>query len=262
MKLEDRSAIVTGGSSGIGRGIALELARAGADVAVGDLTETPSDLGASATTTERIRDLGRDALFRETDVTEPGDVAALVEAAVDAFGGLDVLVNNAGIARGGTVEAVSEDDWSDVLDVNLSGVYRCTKTAMEHLLESDHGRVINVASQLAFVGYEESPAYCASKGGVANLTRQLAVDYSGDGVTVNAICPGPVKTSMTRSKDDDELESWDDDEERAAFYRDRVLTDFVGEPEDVGRAAVFIASDDARFMTGHNLVIDGGYLAR
>jgi NAD(P)-dependent dehydrogenase (short-subunit alcohol dehydrogenase family) len=262
MQLANRSAVVTGGSSGIGRAIALELAREGADVAVGDVRETPADVDASTTTVERVRECGRDALFRETDVTDSDEVATLVDAAVDTFGGLDVLVNNAGIARGGTVADLSEDDWDAVVDVNLSGVFRCSKTAMNHLQESEHGRIINTASQMGFVGYPESPAYCASKGGVVNLTRQMAVDYSDAGITVNAICPGPVKTSMTRTADDDDLESWDDDEERRDRYLDRVLVDFLAEPEDIAHAAVFLASADARFVTGHNLVVDGGYLAR
>jgi len=262
MRLENRSAVVTGGSSGIGRAIALELAREGADVAVGDVRETPVDVGASKTTVQRVRDIGRNALFRETDVIDGDDVEGLVDETADAFGGLDILVNNAGIGRSGSVADLSTDDWDAVIEVNLSGVFRCSKAALPHLIESDHGRIINIASQLGLVGYPDSPAYCASKGGVVNLTRQMAIDYSDAGVTVNAICPGPVKTSMTRTADADEVESWEDDEQRRDFYLDRILMDFLAEPEDIGRAAVFVASEDARFMTGHNLVIDGGYLAR
>ncbi|MEA5387975.1 3-oxoacyl-ACP reductase family protein [Haloarculaceae archaeon H-GB11] len=262
MELEGRAAIVTGGSSGIGRAIALAFAREGADVAVGDVRETPKDVGESASTAERVRELGGEAVFCETDITDPEQVTDLVDAAVDAFGGLDVLVNNAGISRDGTVHETSEDDWNDIVDVNLSGAYRCAKTAMPHLLESDHGRVINVASQMGFVGMPESAAYCATKGGMVNLTRQMAVDYSGEGVTVNGICPGPIKTSMSRDGSADDPKAWYEDEEELAHYEEQVLTPKIGEPEDVGRAAVFIASDGARFMTGHNLVIDGGYVAK
>jgi NAD(P)-dependent dehydrogenase (short-subunit alcohol dehydrogenase family) len=261
MQLDGRAAVVTGGSSGIGRAIAIEFAGEGADVAVGDVRRDPKDVGESVPTVERVREQGGDAVFVETDVTDPGQVETLVADAVDAFGGLDVLVNNAGIARDGAVHETSEDDWHDILEVNLSGAYRCAKAALPHLLESPHGRVVNVASQMGFVGIPESAAYCATKGGLVNLTRQMAVDYSGAGVTVNGICPGPIKTSMSRAGSAEDPTAWYEDEAELARYEEEVLTPTIGEPEDVARAAVFLASDDARFMTGHNLVIDGGYLA-
>jgi NAD(P)-dependent dehydrogenase (short-subunit alcohol dehydrogenase family) len=262
MELEKRTALVTGGSSGIGRAIALEFAREGANVAVGDVRESPKDVGESIATADRIREIGPEALYRETDVTDPDQVDRLVAETVETFGGLDILVNNAGISRDGRVHDTSEQDWQDIVDVNLSGAFRCAKAAMPHLLESEHGRVINVASQMGFVGMPESAAYCATKGGMVNLTRQMALDYSGDGVTVNGICPGPIKTSMSREGSADDPKAWYEDEDELAHYEEQVLTPAIGEPEDVGRAAVFVASDDARFMTGHNLVIDGGYVAK
>jgi len=260
MQLEDRAAIVTGGSSGIGRSIALEFAREGADVCVADVRHDPKDVEETEPTAEKAADLPGEAIFRETDVTDPGSVQSTVADAADAFGGLDVLVNNAGIARDGMVHEASEDDWHDVVEVNLSGAYRCAKAAMPHIRESEHGRVINVASQMGFVGFGESAAYCASKGGLVNLTRQMAVDYSPEGVTVNGICPGPIKTSMTRDESNDA--AWYEDESKLDQYEEMVLTPTIGQPEDIGRAAVFVASEDARFMTGHNLVIDGGYVAK
>ena len=262
MELEDRTAIVTGASSGIGRAIAIEFAREGVSVAVADVREAPKDLGESKPTSERIRDLGGQAFYKETDVTDMDAVEDLVAETVDTFGGIDILVNNAGISRDGTVHETPESDWNDIVDVNLSGPYRCAKAALPHILESDQGRIINIASQMGFVGYPESAAYNSTKGGLVNLTRQMAVDYSGEGVTVNGICPGPIKTSMTRDDSVEEPKAWYEEEDKLEHYREKVLTPDVGEPEDVAKAAVFVASDGARFMTGHNLVLDGGYLAK
>ncbi|MDZ7849388.1 MAG: SDR family oxidoreductase [Halodesulfurarchaeum sp.] len=262
MQLEDRTAIVTGASSGIGRAIAIEFAQEGGAVVVADIRETPKDRDESKRTSERIRDLGGEALYHETDVTDMDAVEDLIEATIDTFGGVDILVNNAGISCDGMAHETPESDWDDIVEVNLSGAYRCAKAALPHILESDQGRIINIASQMGFVGYPESAAYCATKGGMVNLTRQMAVDYSEQGVTVNGICPGPIKTSMSREESADEPKAWYVEESKFEHYREKVLTPTIGEPEDVAKAAVFVASEGARFMTGHNLVLDGGYMAK
>lgn len=253
MKLETKTAVVTGASSGIGRGIAIELAKAGADVAVGDRRRHPK-IADGPPTAASIRELGREAIFRETDVARTEDVETLVAAAVSELGGVDIVVNNAGITHAGTVETTDEEEWNRVLDVNLTGVFACSKAAIPHLKESDSPRIINVASQLGIVARPRRPAYCASKGGVINLTRQLALDYADVPILVNAICPGVTRTAMTAPL-------LDDDDERAAAEANTPLP-YFGAPEDIGRAAVFLASDDARFITGESLVIDGGYTAQ
>jgi len=253
MRLDGARALVTGGASGIGRGIALELAEAGADVAVGDLREEPLMDFKETPTHERVEELGREGLFYEADVSEEAEARALVEATAETFGGLDIMVNNAGTNIEGTVEQQSYEDWREVMSVNLDGVFLCSKYAIPHLRESDRGRVINVSSQVAFVAWPRNAAYDASKAAVSHLTRQMAIDLSPDGVTVNAVCPGPIKTKkMKESLADFEIKN---------RYDEKVLTPFVGEPEDIGKAAVYLCSDAGRYVNGHNLVVDGGWLA-
>ncbi|WP_254547046.1 SDR family NAD(P)-dependent oxidoreductase [Halomarina pelagica] len=248
--LTDRTAIVTGASAGIGRGIAVSLAEAGARVVVADRHDTPPS-GAERTTVERVVEEGGDAEFVETDVADYDSVAALVEATVSTWGGLDVLVNNAGISHDGTVEETTPEEWDRVLDVNLTGVYNGVHHAMPHLRESDAPRVVNVASQLAFVAQRRKPAYLASKGGVVSLTRSLALDYATVPVLVNAVCPGVVRTELTR----DALA----DDDRRAFFESQTPLPYLGRPEDVGAVTAFLASEYARFVTGQCFVVDGGY---
>lgn len=257
MDLTDRTALVTGGAAGIGRGIAIELARGGADVVVADVRETPrlDDEQARGRTTEVIDSLDGDAtaVFSECDVSEAAAVEATVDAAVERFGGLDVLVNNAGISLAGSVHELEHEDWSRTLDVNLTGVYLTSKHAAAHLRESAAGRIVNLASTAAFEGGPRAAGYCATKAGVVNLTRQMAVDYGPDGVTVNALCPGPVYTSMSQDTFDDP--------DRRDVYEEHVLLPYFGEPADVGRLARFLAADAARYITGTAIPVDGGWLA-
>jgi NAD(P)-dependent dehydrogenase (short-subunit alcohol dehydrogenase family) len=253
MDLTDRTAVVTGGAAGIGRGIAIELARRGANIVVADVREEPKLADENAPTTERVREVGQSAEFVRCDVSDDGAVEGVVEATVERFGGLDVLVNNAGISMKGSVDDLARDDWDRALDVNLTGVYLASKHAAAHLCESDAGRIINLASTAAFEGGPEAAAYCATKAGVVNLTRQMAVDFGSEGVTVNALCPGPVYTSMSR-------ETFEDPERREV-YDEHVLLPYFGEPRDVGQLSAFLASDAARYITGAAIPIDGGWLA-
>lgn len=249
MRLVDNVAIVTGGSTGIGRAIATRLASDGAAVVVADVTEEPRLEREVGTTAEAIREAGGEARYQEADVSSEADVQELIETTVDEFGRLDILVNNAGTAARTPATETSLEDWQTVLDVNLTGTFCCSKYALPSLEESPSGRIVNVSSERGLSGGPNRPAYSASKGGVSNLTRQLAVDYSDRGVTVNAVCPGPIVTARLESMADDGVDE----------FLDTVATPYLGEPEDVANAVAFLASDDARFITGHNLLVDGGH---
>lgn len=252
MTLEHRTAIVTGASSGIGRAIAIEFAREGARLALADVREESRVPDDDRTTLAVIEEEGGSAIFRRTDVTDEKSVERLVEQTVEAHGGVDILVNSAGVTSDSPVHELTEAEWDRVHDVNVKGVVRCSKHALEQLRESDHGRIINIASQrgLRGGGDTEKAAYVSSKGAVTSLTRQMALDYAPEGIAVNAICPGPVESGMTP------IES-DADE---AQLLDGILTPFVGQPEDIAPAAVLLAGDGGRYIHGHNLVVDGGYL--
>lgn len=255
MRLEGTRAAITGASSGIGRRMAVEFAEEGADVAIGDIREDPKDEG-KRPTAEAVEARGRDALFREVDVADQAACAAFVDEAADAFGGLDILVNNAGAfprsARGKTVEELSAEEWRRIIDVNLTGVYNCSKFAIDHLRASPAGRVINVASKIGLVGHPASPAYGSAKAGVVLLTKQMAIDFAPEAVTVNAICPGVIETGTKQFRF----------ELKGDRMRENTPLPFLGEPRDIARAAVFLASEDGRFITGHSLVVDGGWTAR
>ncbi|WP_290811926.1 SDR family NAD(P)-dependent oxidoreductase, partial [Halovivax sp.] len=239
MKLDDRTAIVTGASSGIGRAIAIEFAREGANVVIADVRESSRVPNEDRPTAEAVDAAGGAARFERTDVTDGDDVRELVDRTVEAFGGVDILVNGAGITTDGSVEAVDDDEWDRIHDVNVKGIVRCSKRALPHLRESDHGRIVNISSQRGLRGgaSPEKAAYVSSKGAVTNLTRQMALDYGPEGIAVNAICPGPVESGMTPIEDEDD---------RQALLAG-ILTPFVGQPEDVAPAAVLLASDGGRY---------------
>ena len=252
MTLEDRTAIVTGASSGIGRAIAIAFAREGATLALADVREESRAPGDDRTTLAVIEDEGGSAIFQRTDVTDGESVEQLVERTVETYGGVDILVNSAGVTSDNPVHELTAAEWDRVHDVNVKGVVRCSKHALEYVRESDHGRIINISSQRGLRGGEdtEKAAYVSSKGAVTSLTRQMALDYGPEGIAVNAICPGPVESGMTP------IES-DADEARLL---DGVLTPFVGQPDDIAPAAVLLAGDGGRYIHGHSLVVNGGYL--
>ena len=252
--LTGRVAVVTGGASGIGRGIAVELAREGADIVVADVDEEPNmeEEREEGTTVELVREMGRDAAYVETDVTSESEVEALMEATAERFGGIDVLVNNAGIAGSGSARETSLELWNRVLAVNLTGAFLCSKHAIPHVVESDQGRIINISSQGSKRASGTNTAYCVSKAGISHLTKSLAAELGPEGVTVNAIMPGPVRTAMMA----DVL----DDPERRQEYLDEMCVPYYGVPRDIGRVAVFLASEDARYVAGHDLAAEGGWL--
>jgi NAD(P)-dependent dehydrogenase (short-subunit alcohol dehydrogenase family) len=246
-RLADSTALITGASSGIGRAIALRFAEEGADVVVADVREDPREGG------RPTHELIDGARFVETDVSSVADVRAAVDETVEAFGSLDVMVNNAGVYPGSQpIETVEEEDYDWLMDINLKGVYFGSKLAAEAMREaSEGGAIVNVSSIAGLVGFDDASTYSASKGGVTNLTRALAVELGEDGIRVNAIDPGVIETAMTTQ-----------DASVAGSMTEQIPLHRDGRPEDIADAALFLASDAAAYVTGHNLVVDGGYTAK
>lgn len=257
MRLENKTVVVTGGSTGIGRAIAKKCAEEGASVVVGDIREEPkegvySELDDNRPTHELIEDEGGEASFVETDVGDHEQCRNLVESTTDAFGRLDVLINNAGVHADSAptnVEGQSVEEWRRLLEINLSGQFYCTKYAIGEIKERE-GSVINLASVHATEASHD-PVYAASKAGVVNFTRDLATAYGDENVNANAICPGPVRTPNWNYLPEEAIESG----------RDQTLLPRFGKPEDIAKAAVFLASDDAEWITGESLYVDGGWTA-
>jgi 2-deoxy-D-gluconate 3-dehydrogenase len=245
--LEGKVALVTGAAGGLGAAYALALAEAGADVAVHDLRACDQTCG-------RIRALGRRAHGLSGNLTDPAVPDALVREVVEKLGGLDILVNNAGIIRRTPAAETSDADWLAVIDINLNTVFRMCRAAGRHMLERGHGKIVNVASLLAFQGGILVPAYAASKGGVAQLTKALANEWAGRGVNVNAVAPGYVRTDNTAALQADPV--------RSKSIVDRIPAGRWAETSDVAGGVVFLCSPAADYVQGHVLVVDGGWMGR
>jgi NAD(P)-dependent dehydrogenase (short-subunit alcohol dehydrogenase family) len=245
MRLRDKVAIVTGSAAGIGRATAELFVREGARVVVADRD------GAGAE--EVARALGAAALASATDVCRADEVQAMVDRALAAFGQLDILVNNAGFGLQGTVETTAEADWDALMAVNLKGVYLCSRFAIPHLRRR-RGVIVNTASNTATVGIKDRAAYVASKGGVAALTRAMALDHAADGIRVNCVAPGVIASTYF----DAMLQNAPDP---AAFKRAleaRAPMDRMGEPAEIAHCILFLASDESSFATGAMFTVDGG----
>ena len=256
MLLAGRTALVTGGSSGIGRSIAVEFAREGASVSIVDVDEKPKrgkyhEKDVTTKTVEEVEILGSDAIFFEVDVTNDNDYKNAIDATYNRFKSLDILVNNAGIHVPGGIEDLSSAEWDRIIAVNLRAAYIGIKYAVPHLKMSDHGRIIQIASIHAYGG-GLGPAYPASKAAVNNLLRDVAVELGGYGITANVIWPGYIETAIQDYLDPSEIDD----------YRSAIPLKRLGRPHDVARTAVFLASDDAEWITGISLVVDGGHLAK
>jgi 2-dehydro-3-deoxy-D-gluconate 5-dehydrogenase len=245
--LAGRVALVTGASGGLGAAYAVGLAEAGADVAV-------HDRNAVDETCERVRALGRRAVPLCADVTAPEAPDRLVRETLAALGALDIVVNNAGTIRRAPAVETTDEDWLAVLDVNLSSVFRMCRAAGRHMLPRGRGKIVNVASLLAFQGGILVPAYAASKGGVAQLTKALANEWAGKGVNVNAIAPGYVKTDNTAPLRADPV--------RSRAILDRIPAGRWAETSDIVGGVVFLCSPASDYVHGHVLVVDGGWMGR
>jgi len=246
--LNGKAALVTGSSRGLGAGIAIALAQAGADVAVHGSSSVPK------ATLHKLQDLGGDSIALVGDVGDAAVCARLVEETVKHFGKIDILVNNAGIIRRAPAAEYPEEDWKALVDVNLSSVFRLTQHAGRHMLRQGSGKIINIASLLTFQGGILVPAYAAAKGGVGQLTKAFANEWASKGVNVNAIAPGYMDTDNT--------EALRNNPERARQILERIPAGRWGKPEDLAGAAVFLASSSSDYVHGHVLVVDGGWLNR
>lgn len=248
--LSGRSAVITGGGRGIGRAIVEVLAAAGADIAIAELDP---DLGNSAAAD--VRSQGRQAQFVQTDVRDPGSVDAMTRAVVDQFGKIDILVCNAGIARNTPSEEVSNEEWLEVINVNLNGVFWCCRSVGRQMLAQGSGSIVNIASMSGSIVNKPQPqaAYNASKAGVMHLTKSLAAEWATRGVRVNSVSPGYIGTEMTKLGMSNE--------EWKRYWHEMTPMNRVGEPRDVAHAVWYLASEAASFATGTDLIVDGGYTA-
>jgi meso-butanediol dehydrogenase / (S,S)-butanediol dehydrogenase / diacetyl reductase len=251
-RLAGKVAVVTGGTSGLGRAGAIRFAREGARVAVASRREKEG-----RQVVDEISSAGGEAVFLRTDVRVSQDVEALVAQAEARFGKIDVLYASAGVMLTGTAPETSDDVYEKVVDVNVGGSFRLVKYGIPALVRAGGGSIVLTASELGLVGAREAVAYCASKGAVVNMTRALAVDCGELGIRVNCLCPGPIDTPMLR----DWFEAGEDPAELERRQTEPVLLKRVGTPEEIAETALFLASTASSFMTGAVIVADGGATA-
>jgi NAD(P)-dependent dehydrogenase (short-subunit alcohol dehydrogenase family) len=252
-RLAGKVAIITGASGGIGEATALRFAEEGARVMLCATTVTKVEALAG-----QLRKAGADVVAQQVDVTDESQVRQLVQATADRWGRLDILVNNAGIAGGADVVGTTIADWTRIIDVNLKGPFLCCKYAVAAMLEGGGGAVVNVTSMSATCGIPGQAAYGSSKGGVLQLTRQMAIEYAQRNIRVNAVAPGTIDTPMLHNV----LTAQADPDALMGFLIKNHPVGRIGQPVEVANAIVFLASDEASFITGANLAVDGGYTAQ
>lgn len=244
MKLQGQSAIVTGGSRGIGQAIVLRLAAEGADVL---FTYISNDAAAHSVKSE-VEALGRKAIALKTDITTAVGAAEIVDTATKEFGKIDILVNNAGITRDGLLMRMSEEDWDAVMNTNLKGVFLVTKAAIRPMMSAKKGKIVNISSVVALIGNPGQANYCASKAGVIGFTKSIARELASRNITANTVCPGYIETDMTGKLNE--------------AQRDAIMAQIpqknIGSGADVASAVAFLASSDADYITGQVLSVDGG----
>jgi NAD(P)-dependent dehydrogenase (short-subunit alcohol dehydrogenase family) len=249
-QFSDKVALITGGSSGIGRASAIAFAGEGAKVVVADV-----DVEGGQGTVKLIKSAGGEAIFVKTDMTSSRDIEALVNAAVKTYGSLDYAHNNAGVGASGAKTAdVTEEDWNRVININLKGVWLCMKYELQQMLKQGKGAIVNTASIYGITTQSNAPEYTASKHGVVGLTKAAAMDYAQNNIRVNAICPGAIYTPMLA-----QAFSYGPEWEKAILASEAMGR--VGKPEEAAAAVIWLCSDGASFVTGHSMPVDGGWLA-
>lgn len=248
MKLNAKVCIVTGGNRGIGFAIAKCYLEEGATVVVADIRQPSTEISELATDNHRL-------IYHQTDVSNSLSIQNMVDTVISAFGRIDVLVNNAGIEFAKTVIDTTEAEWDALMGVNLKGVFLVSKACLPHMIKSGSGVLVNVASELGVVGEANVAAYCASKGGVIMLTKAMAIDHGQHGIRINALCPGPIETELLNEV----FQSCDDPQGLRESFEERIILNRLGHPQEIAKAALFLASDDSSFMTGADLIVDGGW---
>ncbi|MGD9143822.1 MAG: 3-oxoacyl-[acyl-carrier-protein] reductase [Dehalococcoidia bacterium] len=245
MDLTDRVAIVTGSARGIGREIALKLAEVGADIVVNDIESAAEPLDKVA---GEIRDLNRKCLMVTADVSSSTDVDRLIDTAVKEMGKVDILVNNAGVTRDNLLMKMSDEEWDTVMNIDLKSAFLCTRAVIRHMLRQRSGRIISIASVVGMIGNAGQANYSSAKAGIIGFTKSIAKEVGSRGITVNAIAPGYIQTKMTEQLS----------EEQTKEMLKHIPLASLGTPRDVAEAVAFLASDEARYITGHVLNVDGG----
>jgi NAD(P)-dependent dehydrogenase (short-subunit alcohol dehydrogenase family) len=249
--LKGKVALVTGAGSGIGRASALAFARSGATVVVSDIVPEGGE-----ETVRMIKDSGGEAMFIKCDVARADEVKALIDQAIEAYGHLDCAHNNAGIeGMAGPCAECTEENWDRTIDINLKGVFLCSKYEIVQMLRQGGGAIVNTASVAGLVGFRTIPAYCASKGGVVQLTKAMALDYATENIRVNAVCPGVIHTPMV-----DRFSGGTEEGLKAMAALQPMNR--LGEPEEIADAVVYLCSDEASFVTGIAMPVDGGFVAQ
>jgi len=243
LKLAGKVALVTGAAQGIGKAVALLLARNGADIVVSDI-----NLEKAEETAKEVQILGRKALAIKVDVAKSDDVDKMVQAILAQFGHIDILINNAGIARDKLILRMTEEDWDAVLNINLKGTFNCTKAVVRHMSKQKSGKIVSIASVVGEMGNAGQGNYAASKAGVIGFTKTIAREFAQRGINVNAIAPGYIETPMTEALPDKVKED----------LKRLIPMDRLGKPEDVAEAVLFFVSESANYITGQVLNVNGG----
>lgn len=244
MQLKGKTAVVTGSGRGLGKAIALKLAQMGANIVLNDIAVSDS----VDATADEFKSAGYNVVVTKGDVRNADDVKAMVKAAVDSFGSLDILINNAGITKDKPMLLMSEEDWDIVLDINLKGAFLCTKAAGKIMLKQKGGRIVNIASVAGQYGNNGQANYSASKAGLIGLTKTTAKELGSKGITCNAVAPGLIQSKMTEVLPEDIKQN----------YLKNIALGRFGTPEDVADVVAFLASDDSKYVTGQVIDIDGG----